>query len=215
MRCFERWTSVPTARTAPAANHVRSADAPAWTRRGTDRIRSWDASAAELRLAEHADELAALVAAAERETVPELDRQLVHGDFWDDNVLFREGRIVLVTDLDFMGVRPRVDDLALTLYYTNSTFSDDQLSDARVHRLRGLVDAYDDGLTVPLTGAERSAIPLALARTPLCFIGMIASQSTEPEARRLAAELARDVSWALAIARDPRRWQEAFQRSAR
>ena len=41
------------------------------------------------------------------------DRQLVHGDFWDDNGLFREGRIVLVTDLDFMGVRPRVDDLAL------------------------------------------------------------------------------------------------------
>ena len=71
-----------------------------------------------------------------------------------DNVLFREGRIVLVTDLDFMGVRPRVDDLALTLYYANSTLSGDQLSDARVHRLRGLVDAYDNGLTVPLTGAS-------------------------------------------------------------
>jgi Ser/Thr protein kinase RdoA (MazF antagonist) len=56
-----------------------------------------------------------------------LPRQLAHGDFWDNNVLFRSGRVVSVTDFDFMGVRPRIDDLALTLYHTNSTFSDDGL----------------------------------------------------------------------------------------
>jgi Ser/Thr protein kinase RdoA (MazF antagonist) len=34
----------------------------------------------------------------------------VHGDFWDDNVYFHGEELVAVTDLDFMGNRPRVDD---------------------------------------------------------------------------------------------------------
>ena len=65
MRCFESWTS-SRRRTAPAANHVRSADAPAWTvvaPTGSEARRIGGG----VRLAEHADELAALVAAAERD----------------------------------------------------------------------------------------------------------------------------------------------------
>jgi homoserine kinase type II len=139
-----------------------------------------------------------------------LPRQLVHGDYWDNNVLFRGGRVVLVADLDFMGERTRVDDLALTLYYTNSTFADDPTSAERVRLLRGLADAYDTGLDKPLTSAARSALPLALARTPLAFIAMIAAVDSEAGARRLAAEMAVDVSWALAIVRDLDRWQTAF-----
>jgi Ser/Thr protein kinase RdoA (MazF antagonist) len=37
--------------------------------------------------------------------------QLVHGDFWDDNVLFAGDEVVLVTDFDFLGLRPPVGDL--------------------------------------------------------------------------------------------------------
>jgi homoserine kinase type II len=135
---------------------------------------------------------------------------LVHGDYWDNNVLFRDGRVVLVTDLDFMGERARIDDFALTLYYTNSTFSDDPTSDDRIGKLRTLVDAYDTGLDEPLSGAERAALPLALARTPLAFITMIASVDSEAGARRLAAEMTGDISWALDIARDLDRWRSAF-----
>jgi homoserine kinase type II len=134
----------------------------------------------------------------------------VHGDFWDNNVLFHAGRVVLILDLDFMGERARVDDLALTLYYTNSTFSDDQTSDARIGRLGALVDAYNAGLDETLTTAERAALPLALARAPLAFIAMIAAVDTEPNARQLAAEMNADVMWALAIMRDLDRWQRAL-----
>ena len=74
---------------------------------------------------EAAEELAQLVDAAERTAAP-LPRQLVRGNLWDNNVFFRAGRPVLVTDLDFMGKRLRIDDLALTLYYTNSTFADNR-----------------------------------------------------------------------------------------
>jgi Ser/Thr protein kinase RdoA (MazF antagonist) len=196
-------------RTAPAANHIEPHEVLAEVRRGTQRIRQWDASPAELRLADQAEDLARLVAHAER-GVGEVRRQLVHGDYWDNNVLFLAGRVVHVADLDFMGERARIDDLALTLYYTNSTFSDEPASEHRARRLRSLVDAYDRGLDEPLTGAERAALPLALVRTPLCFIAMIPAVDSERGARRLAAEMTGDIAWALAIVRDLDRWQAAF-----
>ncbi|MBI2965768.1 MAG: phosphotransferase [Chloroflexi bacterium] len=196
-------------RVAPAANHIDSSDVPADVVRGTRCIQQWDASPAELQMAHEAEELAGLVNAAER-SVPRLPRQLVHGDYWDNNVLFRDGQIVQVGDLDFMGERPRIDDLALTLYYTNSTFSEDQTSHARALQLRGLVDAYQSGLDEPLTPVERRAIPLALARTPLCFIAMIPSVDSARGARRLAEEIAPDIAWALALVRDLDRWTAVF-----
>jgi homoserine kinase type II len=194
---------------APAANSIAASDALTWTLRGTRRLRAWGPSPGEARLITAAEELAQLVDGAERAIGP-LPRQPVHGDYWDNNVFFRAGRLALVTDLDFMGVRPRIDDLALTLYYTNSTFAEDQVSDARIRQLRRLVDAYDRGLGDRLTAAERLALPLALARVPLCFIGMVAATDSEREGRRLAAEMTADVAWALAIARAPGRWQAAF-----
>ncbi len=198
-------------RAAPATNHIAPRDVLPGTRRGTLRLRQWGPSPAELELATDAEELAHLVHRAEASPdVGALPQQLVHGDFWDNNVLFRDGCIVLVADLDFMGERARIDDLALTLYYTNSTFADDQMSDDRIRRLRALVDAYDGGLDELLTSAERAALPLALARTPLCFIAMIAAVDSEVGARQLAAEMTRDIAWALAIVRDLDRWQTAF-----
>lgn len=197
-------------RNAPAANHIEPQNVLPGTLRGIRRIRQWeDASPSEAQLAAASEELAQLVDRAQRgdEVLP---RQLVHGDYWDNNVLFHDGRLVLVTDLDFMGVRARVEDLALTLYYTNSTFSDAPTSDRRIRQLRALVDAYDSGLADPLTSVERAALPLALARTPLCFIAMIASVDSEVGARRLALEMAPDIAWALSIVRNLEWWQSAF-----
>jgi Ser/Thr protein kinase RdoA (MazF antagonist) len=84
------------------ANYVDAAEAPEQTLRGTERIRAWGPSPRELRLAVEAEELAGLVALAERPLLDQLPRQLVHGDFWDDNVLFRGDTVVFVTDFDFM-----------------------------------------------------------------------------------------------------------------
>jgi Ser/Thr protein kinase RdoA (MazF antagonist) len=201
-------------RHAPVANHIEPQDVLPGVRRGTQRIRQWDASSVELALAGAAEELAHLVAHAE-DDIGRLPRQLVHGDYWDNNVLFRAGRIVQVADLDFMGERQRIDDLALTLYYTNATtnatFSGDPASAERARRLRTLVDAYDGGLDDPLTRAERAALPLAMARLPLCFIAEVAAMAYDRAARSwLAAEMPRNIAWALAIIHDLDRWQAAF-----
>ena len=97
------------------ANHIEPHDAFNKTLYGTRRIREWDDPLpAELLLADAAEELAYLVSSAERDLIAVLPRQLVHGDFWDNNVFFRNGSVVLVTDFDFMGERARIDDLLIT-----------------------------------------------------------------------------------------------------
>ena len=193
------------------ANHLEPADVLARARRGTARIRGWGPAAEEAGLADAADQLAERVAEAEAGLVPQLPRQLVHGDFWDDNVLFRHGRPVLLADFDFMGERARVDDLALTLHHAGSDLEAGprELPD----RLARLVGAYDRGLEVPLSGAERAALPLAMARQSLSSIGgWVARLDDEAAARRHAAGARPEVAAALRMLDDLGRWQDAFAR---
>jgi homoserine kinase type II len=73
------------------------------------------------------------------------------------------------------------------------------------------VDAYDSGLDHPLTPRERAALPLALARQPLWWVGRwLALLDDEELARQGLAEMAADVGWALQIMREVGRWQAAF-----
>jgi Ser/Thr protein kinase RdoA (MazF antagonist) len=198
------------ATTAPFPNHVEADQAFAWTRDGTATIRSGNPSADELRTAAVADTLAAELAGPELAIQSRLPRQLVHGDFWDNNVLFRNGEIVLVLDLDFMGERARIDDLALTLYYANSTLGAGYNSPERIATLRELVDSYDGGLTVKLSATERAALPYALARTVLCFVGMLAFIQEAGSRSKLILEITPDLDWSLDLVRNVERWQTAF-----
>ena len=153
------------------ANYIEPHQALNKTLQGTRRIREWNSSLSEQRLADAAEELADFVSKAERELITRLPRQLVHGDFWDENVFFRRGHVVLVADFDFMGQRTRIDDLALTLYFTCLKFLEHPLSDDYLQRVSSLVAAYDSALDHPLTSEERAALPLAIIRQPLWSVG--------------------------------------------
>jgi homoserine kinase type II len=200
----------PSAREPRFANHIEAGRALPATLEGVRRMRSWNPTEDELALAASFEELAHLVHEAEQD-VAALPRQLVHGDFWDNNVLFHKGSVILVTDLDFMGERPRIDDLALTLYFANSSIGGDRLSETRIRQLRALVDAYDSGLTEPLSRRERRAIPAAIARQTLWAIGRWVVELPDTEtARAHAAYRAGDVEWTLGLMRDLDHWQDAF-----
>lgn len=200
----------PAGRASRFANHLQPEDALAATTGATARIRGWDPTPAERRTADLADELAAVVSMAEVDLWPKLPRQLVHGDFWDNNVFFRGEEVVLVADFDFMGERARVDDLALTLYFAD--LEPPLLEqDARAANLRALVDAYVTGLDEPLTVAERAALPWALARQPLWEIGGWIGSLAEEKAREYVAEMPTAVDRALQIARRPDFWSAVFQ----
>jgi Ser/Thr protein kinase RdoA (MazF antagonist) len=162
-------------------------------------------------LADLAEELAELVTEAETGVVARLPRQLVHGDFWDNNVGFRRGRPVLVADFDFMGERARVDDVALTLHCARADLSTVAGPAEELLRLRGLVASYDASLDIPLSETERAALPVAIARQPLSSIGgWVARLDDEAAARRHAASVAPEVAAALRIMTELGRWQDAL-----
>jgi Ser/Thr protein kinase RdoA (MazF antagonist) len=189
------------------ANCIESDDVVAATLRGAQRIRGWGPTLREQRLAANAEELARLVFAAERDFAPHLPRQLVHGDFWDNNVFFRAGGVVHVADFDFMGERARIDDLALTLYFASLKYLAFPVSDHQLYKLRTLVDAYERGLNEPLT----MALPLAMARQPLWSIGgWVATLDCEESARKHAAATYSEIEWALSLMHELDRWQTAF-----
>ncbi len=188
------------------ANHIEPQNALGMTVQGTQRIRGWKPSSDTLRLADLSEELAHLVAVGEREIAPMLPQQMVHGDYWHNNVLLHDGCVVLVSDFDFMGERARIDDLALSLYYF--ACSAEPVSEKCLGRLRSLLDAYDEGLDEHLSVVERAALPLALARQPLWSIGgWIALLDEEEAARRHAAGMLGEVEWALRIVGELDTWQ--------
>jgi Ser/Thr protein kinase RdoA (MazF antagonist) len=141
--------------------------------RGVARIRSWSRDYAQV--ADDAEELAPHLQEAQRAAdYAALPRQLVHGDFWDNNALYRDEDIVLIQDFDHMGERARIEDPALTAYY----MAMEPGSSLDPSRFRRLVDAYDAGLDAPLSEAERSALPVALARQPLWWAAGSLSSTT-------------------------------------
>lgn len=205
----------PAVRRAPTANHIDAADAFETTRRACAAIRSWASSADDERIAARSEELASALRDAGDEATRAFPRQLLHGDFWDNNVKFREGSVAAVLDLDFMEEGARIDDLALVLYYANSgsILASRRSPLERMQALRELVDAYDSGLDHHLSEEERAALPLVLARTPLKFARHLLLRTSAAEQRAVAQAEAPDLSWALAIAKRPAPWQAAFRRS--
>jgi Ser/Thr protein kinase RdoA (MazF antagonist) len=193
------------------ANHLEPAEVASSVRRGVERIRGWEPTQAERRLAAVAEELAGLVTQAEGGLVDRLPRQLVHGDFWDNNVLFRHGQAVLLCDFDFMGERARIDDLALTLWCARCDL-DAEGGPAQDHaRLRRLVTCYDADLEVPLSAAERAALPLAMARQPLSSIGGWVARLDDPAAaRRHAASVGPELMATRQLMAELGGWQDTF-----
>lgn len=181
----------PAAANPPMANHPSAVRAP-----DLAAIRSWGLSAEEAAYIDAAEQLAQQIPAFE------LPRQLVHGDFWANNVHLSGDEVTLLLDLDFLGERPRVDDLALTLFFINEHLGRD--ADA----LPDLVNRYDSALAEPLSAEERAALPYAVLRTPLTFLRDLAYLG--PASRtELATLRGPQYEWALRQLDKPE-WFAAF-----
>src|SRR5215469_4809137 len=206
-------TAPPGTRRAPAANHIDAADAFQTTVRACSAIRAWASTASEERIVRVSEELASALLYSGDESSLELPRQLVHGDFWDNNVKFQNGSLVAVLDLDFMEEGARIDDLALVLYYANSgsTLASLRCPVERMQALRELIDAYDSGLERRLSEKERAALPLALARTPLKYARHLLLRTSAAEQRAVALAEAPELECALSIAKLPGPWRVAFR----
>lgn len=196
------------AQIAPHANHLSSEEAARLTREGSRRIHTWNNPV----LGHFADAVAAhvdAVTAAERSFRDGQITQLVHGDFWDNNVLFTGNDLVALIDFDFMAVRWRIDDLALPIWFYLLEPGHDLPDDDDLDLVRRLLDAYDSSTTRPLSRDERLALPLAIARQPAWSVGRRVLQLDEEDARSHARAAVDEFPVAQQIMIDLRRWQRA------
>lgn len=208
-----RTTPLPAAAAeAPHANHLHAVEAATRTRGGADRIRGWhdrDLSRFADQVEEHID----AVAAAEARLAARQLWQIVHGDFWDNNVLFRKDELVAVIDFDFMGRRARIDDLALAIYFwllkPGRGLPDEHDQDF----VAALVDAYDTGTAEPLSENERMALPLAVARQPAWSVGRWVPYLDEQNSRRHAREAMSEFAVAAKVLSEIENWQTRLRHS--
>lgn len=182
-------------------NHVSAERALAWTQRGTRWLRR-SLNPQHSRVADLAERLAERLAALEKGLVQ--PSQIVHGDLWDNNVLFADGKPAALLDFDFMGERPRIDDVALTLYYANSTLGREYLDEDRLAWLASLISAYAGSLDQRLSAGELHGLPLALARTVLCLVGMVPDIPSELDRDRHLLSIEPDLEWSLGLAESER-----------
>lgn len=205
-----RNAAIPAAgETATAANHLHAEVAVEASRRGADRIRGWG-DGVLTGLADRAVRHLEAVAEAE---APLLDRQLtqlVHGDFWDNNIVFRDGRLAAILDFDFLASRHRIDDLALTVYFFLLEPGRALPTAADRAQVRRFVDAYDAGTTMPLAPEERAMLPLAIARQPAWSLGHWALVLDDQDARQHVNHVVGELPVAQAVLAELPAWQEAL-----
>jgi homoserine kinase type II len=192
------------------ANHIGASEAAEATRRGAERIRQWAdenlgrfADAVTL----HVDEVTTAEGDYQREQLV----QVVHGDFWDNNVLFRRFRVAAVLDFGFMADRARVDDLALPFWFHLLEPGRQLPTLDDVALLRQLVRTYDQASEAPLSGAERASLPLAIARQPAWSVGGWVLRLGEADAVRHAYDVSAELPVALSVMRHLQTWQHALK----
>jgi len=199
----------PEARTVSCSNHIETDIASAATRDGANRIRGWKVPP----LSRFADEVVAhveRVTELERRSVEQLPRQVTHGDFWDNNVLFDGDHVTAVLDFGFMAERSRVDDLALPIWFYLLEPGHGLPGAAEVQLVRDMVDAYDAASSEPLSEAERLAVPLAVARQPAWSVGGWVPVLDHDEALAHARSSVAELPVAQAVLRDLDLWQRAL-----
>jgi Ser/Thr protein kinase RdoA (MazF antagonist) len=194
---------------AGLANHLSSEQSVEAATRGRARVAHWgdpELTAFADRAVGHLE----TVAAAEGPLRATQREQVVHGDFWDNNVLIRGGDVVAVIDFDFMARRPRIDDLALTAYFflLEPPLGLPSADDRRA--IVAMVAAYDRATDQPLSADERAALPLAIARQPAWSIGRHVVHLDDDRARAHARAAMAELPVAEAVMADLPKWQDAL-----
>jgi Ser/Thr protein kinase RdoA (MazF antagonist) len=157
------------------SNHVEIEYALSWAMRGVKFIQSRNPRDKEKMFCEKTLRLADRISKTQRHLYEKLPRCLAHGDYWDNNVFMQNNQVYYVADFDFMGERARIDDIAYTIF----AMTWNNYSKKNVDNIKKVLASYDQNLKSPLSSDEKKALPLILARTPLAFIGIIASLENE------------------------------------
>jgi Ser/Thr protein kinase RdoA (MazF antagonist) len=196
------------------ANQIHFEQITKMTEKGCERILSWNPTDSERKIVDMSKKLEEKVTQAGKKIFLDLPQQLAHGDFWDNNVLFNKNKIVLVVDLDFMGIRRRIEDIALTLYFSHISENyckSDTMSAKRAVELKQLLNLYENGLNTRLTETERIALPVAIALQAFWGIGgWVVRLDDINTARNHASGMMRELELCNYIMDNLNEWQDIF-----
>ena len=201
---------------APVSNTLPTADFDDWLRRTVAAVGQRPASA-ETRLALAACRTVAVIAEDARRTPqahPPLPCQLTHGDFGHENVRFTGDTPSLIVDFDFLGVRPRVADLADLAFGPHWMVSFGQTERPPADRdwdaVAGLIRSYDAAAGQSLVAAEIAALPLAMAMLPLTWVAASWLHDDAVAALNLVAPELPTAAWLVHHHQDlARRWNDS------
>ncbi len=211
-RVHDAWRRADLPRAAQVArhaNHLESSVTPQLASQGAARMRSWGRDD----LSEYADRVVShlrQVVDLEQSWLAELPRQVVHGDWWDNNVLFDGREPVAVLDLGFLGHRARIDDLAPPIWFHLLRAGAGLPTDDDLDLVAAMVAAYDDQAMHPLSAAERRALPLAVARQPAWSVGHWVLELPEPAAQGHALDASGEFAVAEHVLAHRERWWAAL-----
>jgi homoserine kinase type II len=121
----------------------------------------------------------------------DLPRQLVHGDYGGENILWSQEHIVALLDFDMVDVHERVFELAYSLYWMFMRLEGEKPPVGwSWHKLNILFEAYQAGGGCSLSVEEHQSLPLEMGRVPLFWI---ATAGFEPDPVQAIRNRARSV----------------------
>jgi Ser/Thr protein kinase RdoA (MazF antagonist) len=106
----------------------------------------------------------------------ELPLAPIHGDYKLANAGLLSDGSWLTLDLDFVRIKERLSDVAVSLYWASE-------SGANID-LRELCDAYDRSAPEPVTPEERRFLPAMITQIPLHWVATAGIMDSVPEAER-------------------------------
>ena len=196
------------------SNHIHFEKIAKMTEKGCRRMLSWNPTEAENEIIHTSKSLMEKVLQAGSEVFPTLPKQLSHGDFWDNNVLFKNGQVALIADFDFMGERRRIEDISLTLYFAHISEGFCQsktFSRERALELKQLLDLYENGLDIKLSEAEKSVVPICIAMQAFWGIGgWVVQLDNDDAARNHAAGMKWELDRCKYVIDNLDEWQDIF-----
>ena len=187
-------------RRPPFANHLEPADVLAWTRRATTRIRGWSPSAEASDLAAGADRLAHLVAEAEAGLVPRLPGSWSTATSGTTTCCSAPvGRCCWPTSTSWVS-EPGWTTWPSPCAVPHRTWAPASVRWSCAPGWAASSPPTTGGPGMPLSTAERAALPPAMARQALAAtMGWVARLDDQAAARRHTARAAPEVAASLRV----------------
>ena len=188
------------------SNHVELEYIKPWVSRGIKFILESKPISSEKEYCQKINRLATFVTNRLPTIYEKLPRQLIHGDFKDNNIFLKDDKINLITDFDFMGNRPRIDEISLTI---NSMILQNKYKNIEdiVNDIKILLKIYNQNTNNKINKIETESLSLSLIKLHTVFCGIIPNIDSKEKISEEIKKRNSDLETPLKIMAHFSKWQ--------